>query len=408
MAPKRRKMRIAIVSDVGSSGGAAIAANRLASKLNEEFPLDIKWFYRGGEAPWPSSAGETHVISPRLVRLSNLKQKRFSSFAQRAEDWAWVKFVAALVENHRPDVIWMHNIHGAKWPIEIVEAFSKVAPLVWTLHDEWVFTGSCAYTFGCKNYLRLCDAKCPEQGVYPTRPQGAVSDERRRRVSLFGRQPDVHLVAPSHWLTNQVREALPLANVQMIPYYLNHALFSAAPHRSREIPRLLFSSVSISDPRKGGALLFEALSTLQEDFELHLMGRGEAPRFNNRKVVDHGYVKGLEAVAEIYKKVDLFIHPSMADNEPQAIKEAMLSGLPVVGFDHTGVSELVKDTGYLVDETNAESLAKVLRQALGERELWRSKGEAAAAFARERSTYENTAKKYHSLFEQIISARRAR
>ena len=43
---------------------------------------------------------------------------------------------------------------------------------------------------------------------------------------------------------------------------------------------------------------------------------------------------------DLYNAVDLFVIPSMEDNLPNTIMEAMACGTPCVGFDVGGIPEL--------------------------------------------------------------------
>ncbi len=68
-----------------------------------------------------------------------------------------------------------------------------------------------------------------------------------------------------------------------------------------------------------------------------------------------------------------------AEGIPNAVKEAMAMGMPVVATRHSGIPELVDDsiTGYLVPERDAAGLAQRLDLLYAHRELWTAMGRAA-------------------------------
>ena len=75
------------------------------------------------------------------------------------------------IEHFRPDVIWLHNLHGYYLNIELLFKWLKKhsqIKILWTLHDCWAFTGHCAqfsaakcdrWKFGCGD--------CPQLKAYP-------------------------------------------------------------------------------------------------------------------------------------------------------------------------------------------------------------------------------------------------
>jgi colanic acid/amylovoran biosynthesis glycosyltransferase len=122
-----------------------------------------------------------------------------------------------------------------------------------------------------------------------------------------------------------------------------------------------------------GPLLGE-LEKLKEE-----LGLGESVRFA-------GFLKGT-ALCELYHEAHLFLHPSRltADQNqegvPNAMLEAMATGLPVVATLHGGIPEAVRNevTGVLVPERDREGLAKALLELAGDESRWRKMAEAAAA-----------------------------
>lgn len=69
-----------------------------------------------------------------------------------------------------------------------------------------------------------------------------------------------------------------------------------------------------------------------------------------------------ERLPEIYRASDVFVFPSEGEGLPNAVLEAMASGLPVLGLDVPGVNDLVADgeTGYLVQPGDGPELARRL------------------------------------------------
>jgi len=64
---------------------------------------------------------------------------------------------------------------------------------------------------------------------------------------------------------------------------------------------------------------------------------------------------------------------------PNAVKEAMTTGLPVISTIHGGIPELVEDgvSGYLVPQRDVEAIADRLRQLIDHPQAWVTMGQAA-------------------------------
>lgn len=69
----------------------------------------------------------------------------------------------------------------------------------------------------------------------------------------------------------------------------------------------------------------------------------------------------------MYNSVDLFVTPSLEDNLPNTIMEAMACGVPCVGFNVGGIPEMIghKETGYVAEYKSAEDFADGIAWTLG-------------------------------------------
>ena len=72
------------------------------------------------------------------------------------------------------------------------------------------------------------------------------------------------------------------------------------------------------------------------------------------------YVSNNETLVNLYNAADVFVHPSLDENLPNTIMEALACGLPVVAFQTGGIPEMIthKENGYLVPPENESELAK--------------------------------------------------
>jgi colanic acid/amylovoran biosynthesis glycosyltransferase len=124
----------------------------------------------------------------------------------------------------------------------------------------------------------------------------------------------------------------------------------------------------------GDGALRESLMALTAELGLH-----EQVLFYGRQ--------GQEAVRDGLAHADVLVAASVtaADGDeegiPNVLKEAMASGMPVVGTRHAGIPELVEDgiSGWLVPERDVAALAAALARLAAEPERWASMGRAGRA-----------------------------
>ena len=81
-----------------------------------------------------------------------------------------------------------------------------------------------------------------------------------------------------------------------------------------------------------------------------------------------GYVTDERKIVEVYNAADVFVLPSLSENLPNTIMEAMACGVPCVGFKVGGIPEEIehKKTGYVAEYRNAKDLMEGIRWVLTE------------------------------------------
>lgn len=175
-----------------------------------------------------------------------------------------------------------------------------------------------------------------------TSPTGLSARSRR----LYQGQ-HINFVTCSHWLEGLAKKSALLAGhtITCIPNPINTNLFK--PHNKQEarsrcqLPQdarlVLFGSVKITDKRKGIDYLVESCELLAEKHpelktELGVVVFGkESQQLANLlpfKVYPLDFVSNEHQLVNIYNAVDLFVTPSLEENLPNMIMEAMAAAFP--------------------------------------------------------------------------------
>lgn len=266
------------------------------------------------------------------------------------------------------DLVHLHNLHGNYFNPFILPEMTALKPTIWTLHDMQAITGHCAHSFQCEKWQHGC-GDCPDLNIYPaiSRDETAFLWETKRQIYALS---DLVVVCPSNWLKQKLTHSI-LRNkdVHLIYNGVDTNLFK--PHPQREVREklglplnkkiLLFSAVLGTDnPWKGSQYLnaaYEALKNEEDILFLNIGGKGSGMQAN---WCDIPYIHDEETMALYYAAADLLIYPSLADNCPLVVLEAMACGLPAVSFKTGGIPELIchGEDGYLADYKNEAEFIK--------------------------------------------------
>ena len=107
-------------------------------------------------------------------------------------------------------------------------------------------------------------------------------------------------------------------------------------------------------------------------------------------------------IQRFYKAMDIFALPSLSENFPLTILEAMASGLPIVAFKIAGISEQIenKKEGFLISEGNYQDFENKLEVLIKDKKLREEFGQKG----REKAEKEFNQNMVFSKVEQIFKA----
>ena len=375
-------MRVLIVNTSDRSGGAAVAANRLMMALNNH-GVKVKMLVRD-----KISDSLTIVALPKSPLLHwNFLWERFVIYcrlhfsrkhlfeidlANTGSD------ITRLPEFQEADVIHLHWINQGMLSLGTIRKILRSGkPVVWTMHDIWPATGLCHVTLGCRYFTSVCH-QCRLLPGGGSDNDLSTSVWRKKERMLDGES--IFFVACSRWLAGEAKASglLKGQKITSIPNPIDTHVYK--PGDRMEARRrlglkedrqyILFASQRATNENKGMNYLIEAcrqLHDLPQVTVLILGGHAEevAPQLS-LDAVPLGYVNDERRIVEIYQAADVFVLPSLSENLPNTIMEAMACGLPCVGFRVGGIPEEIdhKRNGYVAEYRNACDLANGIRWVL--------------------------------------------
>lgn len=421
-------MRVLIVNTSENTGGAAVAAHRLMEALNNN-GVKAKMLVADKRSDSISVVGMQRPIAARwhflwerwciFCRLFFSRQRLFEI------DMACSGFdITRLPEFREADVVHLHWVNQGMLSLKSVHKILKSGkPVVWTLHDMWPVTAICHYARSCHAFKTGCH-DCPLLPGHGSHKD--LSEKIWQRKKRLYHTSNIHFVACSRWLEAQAKQSALMTGqrVTSIPNTIDTRTFCPSDRKEARLRMglpedkriILFVSQKVTDERKGMPFFIDAMQRLVEQHpELRdntvvaLLGAHSdevacqlpVPAFSL------GYVSDEKSIATVYNSADVYVLPSLEDNLPNTIMEAMACGVPCVGFRVGGIPEMIDHltNGYVANFKDSSDLAEGIHWTLCTTDIASLKAAAVAKVARCYSQ-QSVAVRYIEAYNETIALKR--
>ena len=408
------QMKVLLVSTSDMVGGGAIAAFRLMEALNNN-GVKAKMLVRD-KLSSSVTVAQTGTIIPKVLErlqiMSRLKGKLW-----QADTADFGINITRTEEYEEADIIHLHWINQGMVSLSCLKKMIKDGKkIVWTLHDEWPYLGICHYKGDCQ------ETECRQCPLLP----GNIAHKHYLQKQNIYKKGNITFVGCSQWITDRAKQALPDAEVVHINNCVPHNIFrhidQTEARKKLDLPLdkkiILFCSQNLNDERKGFAFLQQAL----EKFTIHNSqfiiqgpqsmaldshspkggeGGDQLSTLNSQlSTICLGkggrYISSPEEMAMMYAAADVFVTPSLQDNLPNTIAEAMSCGTPCVGFNVGGIPEMIDhlQNGYVAQYKDVNDLAEGIQYVLAHDMREAALHKAASAYGET-----HVAQKYINVYE---------
>ncbi len=387
-------MKIAIISTDDIYGGAAIAAYRLHQallKAGAESCMIVKNKYSND--PAVLDVGTAEEFRPKVSLNESLKEYCISKNRPKLANFLLPTFFSLDLDGYdisthnaiaEADIINIHWCAGFLSAHSIFKLLQLGKPIVWTMHDQFPFTGGCHYTDSCVKYIDDC-ADCPQLENDSLGLPALFLKEKKQYLGL--EQTNLSALLPSRWLKDCALKSPVFKNkiLEVIPNSIDTHLFTPMPQmearRLLNLPAdsfiLLFVASDMNESRKGLDILNDSLRVgmegpyqelfQSEKFLLLMVGHSayndqQTPPVRHLKL---NFTNDIEVLRQAYCGADLMAFCSREDNLPNTIIEAMSCGLPTIAYDIGGCGDIIehRENGYLIPPRDygsfIETMAKV-------------------------------------------------
>ncbi len=365
---KKTKMNVLQINTTDTRGGAAKVAYSIKQELEKNGHTTSMFV---GQKY--SSDPNVHILNNKKSFFGKVRTKMAYWLANDIDVFS-SDHILKTKEFKKADIIHSHNLHSNYFNLRTLEKISRIKPVVWTFHDMWPITAHCAHSFDGQN-KDTGFFTCPSLDIYP---QIAWHNEKylEKIKSKIYKNSNFHIVTPSQWLANKVNQSI-LKNKPISVIYNGIDTSIFRPYNKQECRKslglppdrqivLIVAKRGRSNPWKGGNYAQEVIEAFRGHPEAFFVDLGGNTNHTDNNVKRVSYVANQDMLAKYYSAADILLYPSVADNCPLVVLEAMACGLSVVSFNTGGIPELVehKINGYIARYKDVDDLKSGLEYLL--------------------------------------------
>ena len=274
------------------------------------------------------------------------------------------------------DIIFLHWVNSFVSTQTVIELLKLNKPVIWVMHDMWVFTGGCHCDEECGKYEVGC-GECPLLNSHD------INDITHRNIKEKAKvyaDSNITFVALSDWELSCAQRSMALQDCKIVkisnPLDLN--LFCPMKRKyyqkqkQKMLPALLGKKVilfgankAIEDKNKGFNYLIESLRYLDpQKYCVVCFGcevqKQEIEMMISMDIIYLGMIYDEHELAVWYNVADVFVAPSLQESFCYTVCEALACGTPVAAFATGGIMDQIEHmkNGYLAKVRDVYDLAK--------------------------------------------------
>ena len=257
--------------------------------------------------------------------------------------------ILRFLKRIKPDIVHLRNLHGHYINIPTLFNFlsKNECKIVVSLHDLWMFTGSCPSPrlYNCEKWKTTCFS-CPAKREYPS--SWLFDFSRRMHICkkrfLLSVKERMTVVGVSKWTMKMADSSNLGFSTTYIYNWIDLNKFSPKKivQDSPKIELVCISSIWEKNSEKFNDLVSIA-NSLPSIYHITMVGHCN---FDFKKCLPSNISLlspcNADELAYIYSQGDLFLHLSHSDTFGKVIAESLACGTPVIAFDVTAMSEMIE------------------------------------------------------------------
>ncbi len=258
--------------------------------------------------------------------------------------------IVDFINNSNFDIIHLHWINNE---ILSIKEISKIkSKIVWTCHDMWPCGGIYHYFFPRDFNKNIID-----KFIY-----------NYKQKKFYNK--NIYYVGVSKWIKKSIKNYL--KHKKLNSFKVNNPInekFWKPINTKKQNQKYFNIGVGNIDEgnynRKGKDIFIDLIKNLKNknkiNFRIVEFGNKNLDFIpQNFETLRYGIVKDSKKIREIYNIMDILILPSKLEAFGQIASEAILCGTPVIGFNKTGLDDIIihKKNGWLANKFKVNQLIK--------------------------------------------------
>ena len=348
-------MKVLHINTDASIGGAAIAARRHCEAMRMK-GIDSKMLvFNNNLEEQLDYISEYHcsIYKKLVVKILNSVCNRIIRIFSKPKFGLFSLFYLGhditkldIVKN--ADIIYIHWINNNFLSMFSIKKMLKSRKkVIFYMHDMFPITGGCHHSFECYNYENNCK-NCQLLGYLSF----VISWQLKFKNKCFEQFTNLQIASPSKWLLNCSNKSslfkdkahFHCPNVVDTNFYkpINKGYAKNLLELDPDKKYILFVAVNIDSPYKGWNYLLKALEKIDDpNIEAIVVGNDSITLIDNLKINRLGFINDATKMKIIFNAASVLVIPSLAENFPNVVIEAMSCATPVVGFSIGGIKEQI-------------------------------------------------------------------
>lgn len=385
-------------------GGVGSYIVELIRHLPRTVEVEVVTPYRTrlGDISAATSDYDLEKFFPDNVHINFISSAADTFYYNGAFQSACFRYVPRLVKREKIELIHSHTAHMPDLLLQLRRL--KVAKVA-TVHTTIAGQRRAALASG----IKFGDMDFSEKATILGYPFLRIAE---RFFFSGGRQ----YITLSNWMREKIWLYFPgldQTRVRVIPNSVDTKVFTP-PVKDGGTENILFTGRFIS--AKGLTYLAGAIPKVVREHPnvtFTFIGPGNFQPYLNRILAHNvpdqniklvGYVKDRDAILEYYRRCDIYVVPTLYENLPTRILEAMACGKPVIATNVCAIPEVIMsgDNGILVPPRSEEALANAINGLLQNRRLMKRIGTRGRKSVESKFDWDANARKIASLYEELI------
>lgn len=311
----------------------------------------------------------------------------------------------------KADIIHFHLIHNTDFDLTMLPIYSKLKPLVITLHDPYFTTGHCLYSYRCEKWRDGC-FDCPKLDI-PFKIDFDTSALEYKIKKEVIQNSEISAIVASDYMEKIVKESPIWKNkkVYKLPFGINLDIFK--PYEKQKVRKqlginkqdfvIMFRATNI--PFKGFDTIKNSLTKLKTDKHITIITIQEKGLLKKLKkkynIKEYGWIYDDKKLAKLYQASDLFLMPSEQEAFGMMAIEAMSCKVPVLSIKGTSLESITNSPqcGFCPDK---KDFTKTLQYLIDNPQIVEQTAQNAYKLAKENYNKDTYIKKMIEIYKDII------